>query len=246
MVNLDILERLESFQNLLVSYSTGGHVEEAEFQQLRKNIISLPFLRDRLPRFVRTCADLRQFWAFIKQQSNSYQGRREYLWGEFGPLLREFEETLQSPSDISVGEALSVLNSDTVHESWRRALERRFDDSDGAITAARTLLETVCKHILDDIGVQYKEQADLPKLYGLTADILDLAPRKQLDPIFRQVLGGCTAVVEGIGAIRNALGDAHGKGQSFVKPELRHAELTVNLAGAAATFLVQTWEDKKK
>ena len=28
-------------------------------------------------------------------------------------------------------------------------LQRRFDDPDGAITAARTLLETVCKHILD-------------------------------------------------------------------------------------------------
>jgi hypothetical protein len=244
-LNEEILEKLESFQNLLISYATGGQVEEADFQQLRKQLISIQFLRDRLPRFVRTCRDLKQFWGFIKLKSSTYQGRREYLWSEFSPLITEFEGTSQAPSDRNVAEALSVLNSDTIHESWRRALERRLDDSDGAITAARTLLETVCKHILDDIGVIYKENADLPKLYGMTADVLDLAPKRQSDPIFRQVLGGCTAVVEGIGAIRNVLGDAHGKGQSFVKPELRHAELAVNLAGAAATFLVQTWEAKK-
>ena len=245
-LNEKILENLERFQLLLVNYATGGQAEEADFQQLRGQLQSIPSLWDRLPRFVRTCGNLEDFLAFIRLNSSTYRDRRDFLRQEFAPLLEEFEMTSQAPSDISVGEALSVLTSDSVHESWRRALDRRFDDSDGAITAARTLLETVCKHILDDIGVQYKEQADLPKLYALTADILDLAPRKQLDPIFRQVLGGCTTVVEGIGAIRNALGDAHGKGQSFVKPELRHAELTVNLAGAAATFLVQTWEDKKK
>lgn len=38
------------------------------------------------------------------------------------------------------------------------------DDPEGAITAARTLLETVCKHILDERGVDYEADADLPAL----------------------------------------------------------------------------------
>ena len=58
------------------------------------------------------------------------------------------------------------------------------------------------------------------------------------EKVFRQVLGGCTAVVEGLGSLRNKLGDAHGKGRLPVKPAPRHAELAVNLAGAMATFLV--------
>lgn len=243
--NENILENLERFQTLLCNYATGGQAEEADFQQLRDQLQSIPSLWDRLPRFVRNYENLEEFLAFIRVNSSTYRDRRDFLRKEFAPLLEEFKMSSQAPSDSSVAETLSVLNSDTVHESWRRALDRRFDDPDGAITAARTLLETVCKHILDDIKVEYKEHFDLPKLYRLIANSLDLTPNKQLDPIFRQVLGGCTAVVEGIGAIRNALGDAHGKGQSFVKPELRHAELVVNLAGAAATFLVQTWEDKK-
>lgn len=43
--------------------------------------------------------------------------------------------------------------------------------------------------------------------------------------------------------MRNALGDAHGKGQASATPQIRHAELAVNLAGAMAVFLVQSWED---
>jgi len=45
-------------------------------------------------------------------------------------------------------------------------LERRATDPEGAITAARTLLETVCKHILDEKGEPYEDGIPLPKLYN--------------------------------------------------------------------------------
>jgi hypothetical protein len=46
--------------------------------------------------------------------------------------------------------------------------------------------------------------------------------------------------------MRNALGDAHGKGKSSVIPGAWHAELAVNLAGASAIFLIETWEERHK
>jgi hypothetical protein len=49
-------------------------------------------------------------------------------------------------------------------------------------------------------------------------------------------------VVEGLGALRNRLSDAHGQGKRPVKPASRHAELAVNLAGATAVFLAATHE----
>ena len=244
--NQEIAEKIEIFQNLLISFATGGQVTDRDYRRVRSVLISEYSLSDKLPRFARTYSDLKQFWAFIKQKSCTYQGRREFLWQEFRPLIEEFEDFSYAPSDNGVTETLTVLNSDSVHESWRTALERRLDDPDGAITAARTILESVCKHILDKMEIEYPEHSDLPKLYKLTAQSMSVAPSQQTEPVFRQVLGGCTAVVEGIGAIRNALGDAHGKGSSFIKPELRHAELAVNLAGATATFLLQTWEEKNK
>lgn len=85
---------------------------------------------------------------------------------------------------------------------------RRAEDPAGAITTARTLLETVCKHILDDLKEEYPTDADLPKLYKITAEKLNLAPSQHSAAVFKQILGGCTSVVEGLGALRNRLGSA--------------------------------------
>jgi hypothetical protein len=108
------------------------------------------------------------------------------------------------------------------------------------------LLEATCKHILDEAGVTYDPRADLPKLYALVGERLRLSPSQHVEKVFKQVLGGCTAVVEGLGAIRSKLGDAHGQGKRTVKPAPRHAELVVNLAGSMASFLASTWEAAKE
>lgn len=133
-----------------------------------------------------------------------------------------------------------------VHELWQKALERRATDPEGAITAARSLLESVCKHVLDSAGEVYDDGAELPKLYAMTAKQLKLSPSQHTEQLFKQILGGCQTVVEGLGAIRNRHSDAHGKSAAGTKPAARHAELAVNLAGAMAMFLLQTWEARSQ
>lgn len=127
-------------------------------------------------------------------------------------------------------------------EAWNKALERRSSDPEGAITIARTLLESVCKHILEEAKASYDESPDLNKLYRQTAEVLKIAPSQHTEQVFKQILGGCTAVVEGLGALRNRLSDSHGKGKVGVRPAPRHAELAVNLAGALAVYLLATWD----
>ncbi len=236
--------KVETLQNMLISYATGGTVTEDEYRQLRLELLDEPILRDRLPRFVHTCRDLRQFWPFIQGISPNYRGRREYLWSEFGPIIDMLEQSDRSrpPSDDIISETLTNVDSDTIHQAWRRALQRRFDDPDGAITAARTLIETVCKHILDHSGVSYGNSPTLPELYRLTSQSLNLAPGQQTERELRRIFGSITVIVEGIGSLRNILGDAHGQGTGSEQPEIRHAELAVNLAGTLATFLIDIWE----
>ena len=133
---------------------------------------------------------------------------------------------------------------DGVHVVWNKALERRHTDPEGAITSARTLLETVCKRVLDEIGGTYSEKDDLPSLYRAVAMALNIAPSQHTEEAFRRILGGATSVVEGLGSLRNKIGDAHGKGKAAVRPAARHAQLAVNLAGAMATFIVETWRER--
>ncbi len=245
LVSRNLATKVEAFQNLLIAYATGERVEESEFSALRSELVANPELRDRLPRLVLTCRSLKQFWALISGKSSTYRGRREYLWSEFGPLLQELDGLAKTPADERMSEALKAYDADHVHQTWSKALERRANDPDGAVTLAKSLLETVCKHILDEARASYPNNTDLPGLYKLAAENLSLAPSQHTDRPGKKVLGNATAVVEGIGALRNLVGDAHGKGKAtdISSPEL--AELAVNLAGAVALFLVETWEKQQ-
>jgi hypothetical protein len=196
---------------------------------------------DRLPECVHRYRTLPQFWQFIKHKFPSYAERRTFIWERFRPAIDYAEGKRASPADLPVELGLASLESAHIHELWQKALQRRADDPEGAITAARALLESVCKLVLDEAEEPYGGDAELPKLYGKTAQVLKLAPSQHTEQIFKQLLGGCQTVVERLGAVRNRLSDAHGKGRQPVKPASRHAELVVNLAGTMATFLAATW-----
>jgi hypothetical protein len=238
-------ERAEYLQNLLINHATGSIAENAEYQELRQYFLDNSMTKFHIPSWVRTNRDLGQFWQFIKHKFSTYAERRTFIWNEFTPLLEFLETVSKTPTDQTVSEVLKRFDVESVHVVWSKALDRRQSDPEGAITAARTLLETVCKHILDEKGAHYKDnKTDLPQLYHLVSVELNLSPSQYTEDVFKQILGGCSSIVNGLGTLRNRLGDAHGQGKRPVRPAARHAELAVNLAGSVALFLVETWESR--
>jgi hypothetical protein len=238
-------ERAEYLQNLLISHSTGGVSTVSDYSVLRRHFLDHPNTKDLVPRFVRTSRDLAQFWQFIKAKFAHYAERRQFLWDEFRPLLEFLERGGRPPSARMISDTLQKYDAENVHAAWAKALERSATDPEGAVTAARTLLETVCKHILDESKTEYGKNPNLPELYGLVAKGLRLSPTQHTEKTFRQILHGCSSVVDGLGSMRNTLGDAHGQGKGGVRPKSRHAALAVNLAGAMAVFLVETLDARK-
>ncbi|MFB6230469.1 MAG: abortive infection family protein [Salinibacter sp.] len=239
----ELFRKAERLQELLVGRATGGAHEDDEYRALRRHLREDPRAREQLPDFVERCRTLQHFWSFIKNEFGTYKKRRQFLWREFSPLLDALEEG-GSPSDPEVEAVLDTLDSNHVQRVWQKALERRKNDPEGAITASRTLIESVCKRILEELGVEYDEKDDLPNLYHHVAEELNLAPGQYSEPLFGQILGNCQSVVQGLGAIRNVEGDAHGSEKRY-RAQPRHAELTVNLAGSMATFLVRTWKARE-
>lgn len=139
----------------------------------------------------------------MQQISPGYAGRRDFIWDGFKPLLEYLENPGDSPHQEQVNEGLARLESPEVRRAWDKALERRVGDPEGAITAARTLLESVCKGILDDLGVEYENDGELPKLYRQVTDSLSRTPDKTHEKIINQILAGSANVVAGLGALRN-------------------------------------------
>lgn len=233
-------EHADALVGILIDRATGGEVNEYDYSQLRSYFVNDNRFVGLLPKWFASKRSVNQFWQFIKNKFGSYSARREFLWAEFEHLLAFCERGngVCAEPDISAG--LDALNSDGVNRAWTRALERIDGDPEGAITAGRTLVESVCKRILEQRGVQYKKNIKLNQLYRQAAEELNLAPEQHDEDLFRQVLGGCSAVVNGLGSLRNTYGDAHAPSELYARPHARHARLVVNLAGAMCLFLVET------
>lgn len=240
----DLLAKVEALRNILVSRATGEGSNDVEYVRLRRELQSIREVKERLPRLVLTCYTLGDFWGAIKPTFPSYQQRRDFLRAEFAPLLGFLEAQQSLPADEPIRASLETWGTADVHAAWQKALERRERDPEGAITAARTLLEMTCKAILERQAVPYDDAADLPDLYRAAALTLSLAPEQHHEDLFKRILGGCQTVVNGLGTLRNKLGDAHARSPGAGRPSARHAALAVTLAGGMAMFLVETFEAK--
>ena len=238
---MDDIQLVKHFQTILIGCATGVFIDDEIYSLTRTKILSNKSIAQLLPDWVSTHRTKDQFWAFIKVKYSSYKERREYIWSEFAKIFEFLEKTTNSPL-----EEIISFDEPHIHLQWEKALKRKQSDPEGAITLARTLIESTLKHILDEKSITYEETADLPELYKKVASTLRLSPESHQEQIFKQILGGANSVIFGLGTLRNKLGDAHGKSKRNVKPSERHSELAVNLAGAMAIFLFKTFEESKK
>jgi len=239
-MNKELYLQVETLQNLLTDISTGGIADNNDYNNLRNDLLNSE-VKELLPDFIKSNRTTSQFWQFIKFSYAHYAERRLFIWDSFAPVFDYLENKSASPAEESITNRLILFNQEYIKSEWKKALDRKTKDPEGAITSARTLLETTCKHILDEIGIEYDDDLDLPKLYKLTAENLNLAPDQHTEQIFKQILSGCYSIVVGLGSLRNKLSDAHGKSSKQYKPSERHAELAVNLAGTMTTFLLETY-----
>jgi hypothetical protein len=256
--SIKLVDKVMELQDGLVAEATGGDFPGSDsgtdgefvegkirYSKLRDELIFAPEAGSWLPGFVRKCFSLEDFRQFIRGEIEDQSARRRFLWDSFRPLISALEGDPLAPAGLTITSRLESLKARTVEIAWHKALARRVDDPEGAITAARTLLESVCKHLIEDMGQTCEEKDDLPKLYAQCATALNLAPNGHTEESFKTILGNCQSVVSQLAHLRNKISDAHGRGRRQVNPASRHAELAVNLAGSMAAFLVATRMDKK-
>ena len=238
------LERARLLENVMRESCTGGERDEPMDSALRSEFMQEDQLRALLPEMVRTNRTLASLWGELGKIAG-YKVRRKHLNDAFTPIIDHLEGANRAPLDVVAGDALATFDSDGVHAVWTKALARRTADPEGAITMGRTLLETVCKRVLDERNEIYDDRADLPDLYKAVATLLNLAPDQHTEAPIKAILGSAMNLVNGLGTLRNRLSDSHGRGGRIpVKPSQRHASLAVNMAGALAAFIVETHQEK--
>ena len=247
LIKMNETERItrvvKDFQDLIIDAATGTTIDLEKYEVQRDSLLSEPSIRYRIPEFVIKCRDCKQFWRFIKTVSPTYAGRREFIRNEFEPVFSCIESEGFQPVEIELKEILSKMNIPAISNVWDKIMKRKNDDPDGAITSAKTLLETVCKFILDEHKQTYSEKDDMPTLYKKTAQTLKINTDPKLNQTFLKIFSGCTSIVGGVTELRGILGDAHGKGSEYIKAEEKFASLAIGLAGSMTIFLLKSHLD---
>ncbi|MCY1351584.1 hypothetical protein D9M68_169590 [compost metagenome] len=200
-----------------------------KFQKFAKTVVyahSQGYIEKVIPR-KESMSGNGYYAAILVSGGLTYEGER---------LLLDFSGE-PTPADDTLAELLDRIPSYSIREKWEKALHRRITDPSGAITAARSLLEATLKWIIEQRGG--KPAANNKELFNSTIDALGIEVKGK--PI-EKTIEGLSSIIWGIGNMRNKHGDAHGATSDSICPTKSEAGFCVNLAGAAALYLLEEFE----
>jgi ribosomal protein L12E/L44/L45/RPP1/RPP2 len=137
-------------------------------------------------------------------------------------------------------EHLDGLSAKAIEEQLSKCRDKiAAADYSGAITNARSLVETVCVQLEERFSKNPAPyDGDIVKLFNRVRKIMNLDPSRQdISDALKQVLSGLSNIVNGLATIRNKMSDAH---VTSYRPDRHHAKLAVNAANTLVEFLIET------
>lgn len=153
----------------------------------------------------------------------------------------------QTLEDISL--TTSHLDMPELHRQIERMKSAVEDDPGLAIGTAKEVVETTCKTILEERGIQFEENADIAQLVKETRKSLGLIPdtipnSAKGAEIIRRLLSNLGNIAQGLGELRNLYGTGHGKHGRSKGLNPRHARLAVGAAATLTLFLFETHQER--
>jgi len=151
-----------------------------------------------------------------------------------------------------VGARAAVLDGPIAEaiEQQIRAIENALESvPDFAFDLSKTLVESVCKTVLADIGQPADPNWDAPRLLRETTNRLALLPRNHPDPAkardaVEKTIRGLLQTIQGLCELRNGYGMAsHGRDGFSARLGLRQATLAAQAADTIVSFLYRIHRD---
>lgn len=153
----------------------------------------------------------------------------------------------QSTVSINI---LKAVDHDYIQENIAKCDQKIFDgDYSGAVTNARSLIETILLYIQSELSKENKKfNGDLNSLYKEVAKKLNLSIDKnqKVENSLKKIVSGLFSIVSGIAELGNDLGDRHGKASKKHTTEKHHAVLVVNSSKTFAEFIFSSYEKQNK
>jgi hypothetical protein len=176
-----------------------------------------------------------QYYALNDLTFTVYPSKYPYPDEKIRQALRNDLHNLISPTPIGLG--FSKLKETAFRIDWVEANRRITTDPAGATTAARTLLETTLKTIIEERGEKPDASGEIGKLVKQTERVLRFQPKDRSAE--HQVFSGFASVLNGLASLSNEAGDRHGNigGAAIDDPAI--AEMCVNACGTIALLFIE-------
>ncbi len=132
-----------------------------------------------------------------------------------------------------------------MEDEFNRAMANIENDPPASLTAACAIIEALCKVYIASRDLDLPKKQTIGPLWGVVRDDLGFDPSSMEDDDLKKILGGLSAIVDGVGALRTHASSAHGRGVLRYQVQPRHARLAVSEAHTVASFVMETWEERK-
>ena len=203
---------------------------------------------ESLKRLIEASVDPRDYRGNQTEHQEAVQHLNEMIRPD-GFELRErngryrLEAVSTSPAMLqAVEEHAAALDYDSVQRDAEQAIEQAATNPEGAITAACSMIESVCRCILQEMKQPLPAKKDVSHLVAEVQRHLDLSPaRTDLLPNVKQILGGLSNTAHGVGALRTHAGDAHGRHKCAIPVDARLARFAIHAASTLSFCLSETW-----
>ncbi|WHY63657.1 abortive infection family protein [Cytobacillus firmus] len=248
---MSAIETLEKVKSEITSYINGSSSQFIDNESFRKARIIIKRISQEqnleVPSFITACRTVEETVDELYSDGAPDFVQVNYVNLSFNKYIDFLEEQQLDVKIVHVeAEVPEELKFEYILESIEKC-ENRINSGDysGAVTSAKTLVEGVCKEILNKFAdITIDNKTDLPALFTKVRQNLNLDPRDpDLDKALKEVLTGLIKIVNGISEIRNKRGDSH---IPTYKIDRHHALIVVNSAKTVVTFLFNTYEYQLK
>jgi len=239
-INREIADRFaETFAGSSVGFS-GREITDffCKYSNIIKPYENYGFTPKRTDLFIESLYDLmpkEQYYALTDLCQKEHQSKYKY------PPKKDREDLLHqlhAPFDKNpIALSFSLLREHVFREDWFVASNRIKHSPSSAITASRSMLETILKTIISERHETYSEGDDLQKLLKKTEELFNFNNAEKQGE--HMVLKGMASLICGVSMISNEAGDRHGlcMGMEIDSPAI--ANLVLGASGMIGLFFIE-------
>lgn len=160
------------------------------------------------------------------------------------------KSNIEANSDEKAAKISSILSHEYVNKQIKLMYNSIEKNPHLALGISKELIETCCKYILKEEGINFEKDWDILKLVKETNNKIDLMPfnvdNKELaKSSIAKILSGFSNIVHGITELRNSYGTGHGHSPDFKMLDVIYTKLAVSASSELAQFYLTLMELKK-